>query len=77
VGSDGGLFNGGDAGFYGSTGPCLLVSPVVGVSPTWGPDFWAQTPLRVGPTRTKLRETDGDRRLTRFGLSRKCVMPVR
>ena len=34
VGSDGGIFNFGSAGFYGSTGNLVLQRPVVGITPT-------------------------------------------
>jgi hypothetical protein len=34
VGSDGGVFNFGDANFYGSTGALKLVAPIVGIAPT-------------------------------------------
>jgi hypothetical protein len=34
VGSDGGIFSFGDAGFYGSTGSVHLQRPVVGIVPT-------------------------------------------
>jgi hypothetical protein len=35
VGSDGGIFTFGDAGFYGSTGALTLQRPVVGITPTF------------------------------------------
>jgi hypothetical protein len=34
VGSDGGIFSFGDAGFYGSTGSLRLQRPIVGITPT-------------------------------------------
>ena len=41
VGSDGGIFNFGSAGFYGSTGSLKLNRPVVGISPvTGGTGYW-------------------------------------
>jgi hypothetical protein len=41
VGSDGGIFNFGSAGFYGSTGSLHLQRPVVGITPTSDRDgYW-------------------------------------
>jgi hypothetical protein len=41
VGSDGGIFNFGSAGFYGSTGSLRLQRPVVGITPTNGNNgYW-------------------------------------
>jgi hypothetical protein len=41
VGSDGGIFNFGDAGFFGSLGASPLPQPVVGITrDTAGPGYW-------------------------------------
>ncbi len=41
VGSDGGIFNYGDATFYGSTGSLHLNKPVVGIAPAAdGKGYW-------------------------------------
>ena len=55
-GSNGGLFNYGDAGFYGSTGGLTLNRPVVGMAPT--PDskgYWLVRPTGASsPTGTPI-----------------------
>jgi hypothetical protein len=41
VASDGGIFNYGDAAFYGSTGAITLNKPIVGMAPTFdGKGYW-------------------------------------